>query len=418
MRRFTKRKLLQILNQGTGADINTGLVFDLTFTDAGSGVAGVTPSIGSAATFTRASTATTVSSTGTILSVASGSPRSIYSVDGTNTFLGILIEQATTNIALNTEDFSAASWTAVSAPTRTGAAKTCGSVVLDLLGDANAAAVCFYQQAITFTGDAAKAFSIFVAQGTAATSIIAIRDNTAAADRLRAQIGWSGGVPSVSVSTGGYLGAETLANNVFRLKFQVGSVTAANANVLQIAPASTLAGDVAQTGNCYFGGVQVEDKTFCTSYIPSTGVVGTRQADSLTYTQPAFDAQGSCYAQYMPAVGALTAGIVGSNGIAQPTAFLYSPSTTSIGFYDGGVAISATGASVSAMNKACSRWTSNVCSVIVNNNTLGSGVYDGAFVGATIGIGARQSLFHNSAIKSVKLWSRALTDSEMRRITA
>jgi hypothetical protein len=120
----------------------------------------------------------------------------------------------------------------------------------------------------------------------------------------------------------------------------------------------------------------------------------------------------------MPAVGALTAGIVGSNGIAQPTAFLYSPSTTSIGFYDGGVAISATGASVSAMNKACSRWTSNVCSVIVNNNTLGSGVYDGAFVGATIGIGARQSLFHNSAIKSVKLWSRALTDSEMRRITA
>lgn len=231
------------------------------------------------ATFARASTANRNSRDLVLTSQASGELRDRHFIGSSRT---TLLEKAGSNVCLQSEDFGT-TWTSSGSPTRSAAGHTAAGVTLDLLGDDDGAATEFYQQNIAFTGDAAKAVSIFIKQGTAASSVIRLQDDTAGAIRLLAQIGWSNGVPSITMSTGTYVGYESYADGVFRVSFVTTSVTAANTNRLIVCPAETTAFSGALTGNAYIGGVQCEDSTTPTSYRKTTTVAVSRSADNLVF---------------------------------------------------------------------------------------------------------------------------------------
>lgn len=187
----------------------------------------------------------------------------------TTTIKGLNPYDNCTNVCLQSEDFGT-TWVAVGTPTRSAAAKRCGDVVLDLIGDDDGAVLERYQQTIAFTGNAVKAISVFVAQGTSTSSVVQLTDTTALTQRLTAAITWAAGAPVVAMTAGTLEGTDTLGDGVFRLRFTTTAVTAANNNDLRISPATDAAGNVVPTGNAYFGGVQVENAGRCAPYIKTT----------------------------------------------------------------------------------------------------------------------------------------------------
>lgn len=203
-----------------------------------------------------------------------------------------------TNLCLRSEDFGT-TWSAIGTPTRTAAAKTCGDVALDLIGDDAAGTLEGYSQVVSFTGNAVKAVSLFMAAGTSTSTAIRLRDTTASANRLLAVITWSGGVPSVAMTTG--TDVETIAcyGGVYRFLFQTTSVTAANTNQIEVYPATNSALVTTSTGTIYVGGVQAENDAYCGPYLKTLGSTVTSVADTLTTTLDLPIADFTVYARVM-----------------------------------------------------------------------------------------------------------------------
>lgn len=215
---------------------------------------------------------------------------------------GYYPEVANTNLVLQSEDFST-TWTAVGTPTRTGNAKQCGFIKLDLIGDDDATAIEGYTQVVTFTADGVKSRSFFFAQGTSTSSVLRIRDTTAAADRLLAAITWTAGIPTVTMTTGTLIGAFARGNGVWHVEVLTTAVTAANANQVECYPATDAALAVANTGNMYWGGEQAENNaTRCSSYIPTTTATVTRNKDDMSLA--------SLGSWFNPAAGSLIASLI------------------------------------------------------------------------------------------------------------
>jgi hypothetical protein len=113
---------------------------------------------------------------------------------------------------------------------------------------------------------------------------------TALADRLLAEITWSGGVPSAAMTTGMLDEIETLADGVFRICMRATATTAANTNQLQIYPATDAATlGVGATGNIYVGGIDCTDYVFATPHIPTTTVAVSRTGDAVYDSPNLFD---------------------------------------------------------------------------------------------------------------------------------
>jgi len=240
---------------------------------------------GQAATFARATVGTMIDAGGRVNLAVHSEPRFEWvdlDGDGVRETPGLLLEGTRTNLLLQSENFGA-TWATVGTPTRTVAAKLCGVLTLDLLGDDDGTALEGYTQPASFTGNAAKAVSLHLAAGTSTSTVVRLRDTTAAADRLLAVITWSAGVPTVTMTTGTNLGGtngEFLSDGVYRFRFQTTAVTAANVNSVQLYPATTSGLAVATTGTVYAGGMQAENALFPSSYLPTTTATVTRNADS------------------------------------------------------------------------------------------------------------------------------------------
>jgi hypothetical protein len=150
-----------------------------------------------------------------------------------------------------------------------------------LIGDDDVGVLEYYQQSVTFTGDAVKAISIYFAQGTSTSSLIGVRDDTAALYRLAAAITWTNGFPTVTMTVGTLLGVDGLGNGVFRARIASTIVTAANLHTYRVFPATDAALAVANVGNGYFGGVMAENAIFCGPYVPTTTIPVTANKDDM-----------------------------------------------------------------------------------------------------------------------------------------
>jgi hypothetical protein len=342
---------------------------------------------------------------------------------------GYLPEEATTNLVLQSENFGT-TWSAGGAttPTRVAATARCGSIVLDTLGDDDAAQQEYYFQAITLTGDAVKGFSFFFKQGTATSTAVGLIDQTAAAYRALAIITWSDGTPTVAMTNGTLLGLDAQADGVWRARVASTVVTAANVHQVRVYPANVSAGDPVHVGTIQLGGVQVENKTFCTSYVKTTTTTVTRNAEALFYPA-AGNVTGS--------VGSMSVDYVaGLNTAASPTSFILHINdgteaerlvlylATGNARYiatDGAVSQAGAGTPIAEgiAYRGAMRWGTNDYAfghngVIINTDTVGS---TPTITQITIGQAAAGGSHANGIIQDARVWNRTASDTDLKTLT-
>jgi len=199
----------------------------------------------------------------------------------------VRFEPTAINLVLHSQNHS--TWTAIGVPGIVSADKNYGLLTLDKISDDGADALNGYSQVIAFTGDAQKSISVFIKKGTATKSLIRLRDTTAGANLLSAEITWAGTTPVITMLAGTVeKSAVALADGVWRLHLLSTTGTAANTNQLEIYPATDDALDIAQTGDIYAGGWQAVNSNFASSYIQTAAATATRNLDALTVSRASF----------------------------------------------------------------------------------------------------------------------------------
>lgn len=367
----------------SGGGALPGPAFNLPFTDLGLGQVSLVLAAGSGSgTFTRATTATTILSNGLIGSVASGVPRSCYSLAGV--YLGYLAEGARTNLCLRSEELDNAAWTASNITVVADAvAAPDGATTADTLtADAGNGTLL---QAFTIAS-AVKVFSIWLKRKTGTGNIDLTLDSGST---------WT--TQTVTASWNLYQVTQTLANPTAGIRI----VTSGDA--------------------VWAWGGQLEAASFSSSYIPTTSAAVTRNADLLTYPQAGnySTAVGTIFVQYSLAYG------VNPNN---PTSIGVGNASLGLGAFSGGFGKLLSTDSTTTLQittpiafggtaKAAVAFSGSTRAGILNGVT-GSAAFDGSMgSGTTIGIGmdtldtANFSLF--GTVASVKLFSRALTNAEM-----
>jgi hypothetical protein len=219
-------------------------------------------------TFSRASTGTFVGSNGLIQTAASGVARFDHN-PATGESLGLLIEEARTNIIVSSESFNTGGWTqdgivlTASAGTAPDGASAATSISVGTGSNR-----CFHFDNSGVTG--AKVFSIFAKANTGASfQIASVGDQTPNA------------TATINLSTAtvtGFSGASIIpyANGWYRILLPVTVSTASGS--------STYWQVFGPTSSVFVWGAQLEAGSFATSYIPTTAVTVTRAAESLTVT--------------------------------------------------------------------------------------------------------------------------------------
>lgn len=231
-------------------------------------------------TSTRASTGTMLNSAGNLVSFATNVPRI--------TDRGLLIEGATTNLALQSETLDVTStWQPGNMGTTVADAAVApdGTMTMDKIVDNTTASVQHYREQL-FTGlddNAVISISCFVKQADWPTACIAFYARTAA--YIAVTLDFS----AKTISTAGtatYTAArlQDCGNGIYRLMIDGLNVAtgATNPRIRLCKQITTYTGD--GTGG-YFWGAQVEVNPFVTSYVKTTIASATRAADNLSWTR-------------------------------------------------------------------------------------------------------------------------------------
>lgn len=163
-----------------------------------------------------------------------------------------------------------AAWAAVGGVTVTsGQADPFGGTGAYLVGDAESGTGDAIRSLAQFTADGSGVFSIFLKQGTSATTDLLAYDATLAQFRHLVRVTWgAGGVPTITSQGGSGPGAistpEKWINGWYRFSFVATGLVAANVNYLYAYPAGSTA---SFTGTTYmFGGQALAGTTPASDY--------------------------------------------------------------------------------------------------------------------------------------------------------
>lgn len=238
--------------------------------------------IGSLVTFTRASSGTFVGSDGLIKTATTNEARFDHNPT-TGESLGLLVEEARTNLLLRSEELDNASWTASEATiTANQIAAPNGTTTADLFTTSATTGVEHYiLQSFTVAASTAYTASVYAKAGTG--SIFDLQYRVAGA--------WAGGnvlvgfnlsTQVVTITSGTATASITpVGNGWFRCQITATSSVAGGSPQFRIAT-----GDGG--GTLYLWGAQLEAGAFPTSYIPTTTAAATRSADVASIGSSAF----------------------------------------------------------------------------------------------------------------------------------
>lgn len=238
-------------------------------------------------TFVRSSTATYVSSTGSIQTAAINEPRFNHNPT-TGESLGLLVEEQRTNSLLQSEDFSS-TWTLSNiAVTTNSVVAPDGTTTADTIAPPTDGLTItrFVRQNPALTTQQAYTLSVFAKLGTATTNGISlyISDNTAT-NNFRSNFNLIN-LTTSSASTGWAIPTATIVpypNGWYRC-ILTGVTSTAHTTLRAQIYLSTFGTVVDTYGSIHIWGAQLEAGSFPTSYIPTTTATVTRSADVASIT--------------------------------------------------------------------------------------------------------------------------------------
>ena len=236
-------------------------------------------------TFTRASNATRVNSSGLIETVANNAPRFDYD-PVTLAPKGLLIEEQRTNLLTYSEQFDNAAWTKSNASiTANAITAPDGALTADKLVEGINNSEHYVQQLYTLGANAAHSFSAFVkAAGRTVVRLFAVGDRFGGiAQAFVFDLSAITATNNNGTSTGSIV---SVGNGWFRCTMNMPTTTSTGNFTLRVLPQSgsnsTYTGD--GTSGIYVWGAQLEAGAFPTSYIPTTTAAATRAADVAVMT--------------------------------------------------------------------------------------------------------------------------------------
>jgi len=254
-------------------------------------------------TFTRASTGTFLGSNGLLQTAAINTPRVEYDANGVAK--GLLIEEARTNLeAYSEEIFNRAIWTSSPSGSETENAATAPdeSISADYIyGNAAGGGSVYKYRSYTLTASTPYTFSVFAKK--ADSNWIFIRSGSFdASSNVYVWFDLENGVQgSEAPSSGTTLSAVSitpLQNGWYRCSITV-TLGTDNTGLFQIGVVSAdgnIPYAAGETVGTYLWGAQLEQGSFPTSYIPTSGATATRSADIASVSVSEFgynQAQGS-----------------------------------------------------------------------------------------------------------------------------
>ena len=226
---------------------------------------------------------------------------------------GLLVEDARTNLLLQSQTLATAPWNPFqSSVTADATAAPDGTTTADkLVEDTTAASTHFHQQIVTLTASV-QTFSIY-AKAAERTQTSIFVPTTAFADVTfrTASFDLTGAGTVLSVTASATASIEALAGGWYRCILNVPATLAVAANIQY---GMLVANNPVYTGNgtsgLFLWGAQVEASTVHSSYITTTTVTVTRPADAPSVSSPGVDYPLAIYSQFNRTIGAFTANTV------------------------------------------------------------------------------------------------------------
>lgn len=375
-------------------------------------------------TFTRASSATYVDSAGLIQTASTDVPRFDHNPT-TGESLGLLVEEARTNLLVRSEEFETG-WAAAGGAVASAGTNVApnGTATADTITDTNGTTASpFIFQTVTLADSTTYTMSCYLKAGTKSTARVGIRNK--AGSIIFSNFDLAAGTTSVGSAISSSI--ESVGNGWYRCIVVAGSSTGATSQrgLIYIDTASYTADG---TGTILAWGAQLEAGAFPTSYIPTTTATVTRSADVASITGSNFSnwyrqEQGTVFAEYRtPASG--TRGVVGfNNNTADERVALFTSGTDpKLIVVDGGVTqadLDGGAVVASTMAKTAAAFAANDFSIV---HAGGTAVTDTGGTMPTpdrIFIGADQAgNYQNGRTKRVMYWPLRLPNSTLQALTA
>ena len=360
--------------------------------------------------FERDSKATVINKDGLIEEVGSGQPR----VDYLNNTKGALkLEPSRTNLVTYSNGFTDSSWLPTGATVVSGVISPDGTSNAFTLS--NTASSGIIQKAVSLTG--LRVVSIFAKKGTHRYLRIGAYGGT----NSYANFDLENGV----VADGANANIEDYGNGWFRCICH--SADGATGGV-QIFPSNNTTGAATTNGSIQIYGVQLEQGSYATSYIPTSGSAVTRLTDSCSQTVPdgvIGQTEGVLYAELgsIPSEAIDDVFIELSDGTSNNRILFYADSNSYIrNQIKASGSISSlinTNVTVSSNMKIAITYKSNEAKVFINGVQYGG--TDTSVVVPSVNkmnlenyTGARSQ---TSTLKDVKLYNTVLTDQELIALT-
>lgn len=381
-------------------------------------------------TFTRASSATRVNSSGLVETVASDQPRFDYD-PVTLQQKGLLIEERRTNLLTYSEDLSNVNWAKAGTPIldptivdpfgRVGTVyyPTVSEITQGFNGNSAATlAVSFFAKKRVGSSNNSVVLEIF--QQTSGT-VVTLGSYAFSLDSANPDSTYFKSISRVA-----------LPNGWFRFTFQVIANTGAGLGNFSSSSRFDIEGGPAQN---YIWGVQVEIGSFPTSYIPTTTAAATRAADVATITGTNFSSwynqtEGTLFTEAsvgyaipssgFPVVASLNDG-TSNNRIEN--GFL----TTTLGGFEavagGAFQAGMYPGSSASLRKLAGTYKINDFAVCVNGGSVSTDTSGTIPVVDRLRLGERNSTtnssnFLNGHIRRITYYPRRLTDAELQALTS
>jgi hypothetical protein len=258
-------------------------------------------------TFTRASSGTYVGSNGLIKTATTNEPRFDHNPT-TGESLGLLVEEARTNLLLRSEEFDNASWSKTNSSAIANSITSPDSLLTadKLVEDTSAGGHVFVQEISGLPDNTTYTASVFCKAAERNWVAVTVVDKLGILNRVWYNV--ATGVQGTTNGTVSAFSATLFSNGWYRLAVSASTSTGAGAGGVRVS-LGTADNTAAYTGNgtsgIYLWGAQLEAGAFATSYIPTTTATVTRAADVASITGSNFSSwynqtEGTVFAEFGP----------------------------------------------------------------------------------------------------------------------